>query len=129
MNRINVKTDKAPAAIGPYSQGVCISDFNTLFFLSGQIPINPATGELITGDPEAEAIQVMANIKAVLADRGMTVQDVVKTTIFLADMGDFGVVNKVYEAAMDGNLPARATVAVKTLPKSVSVEIEVLAAK
>lgn len=119
-----VSTDKAPAAIGPYSQGIII---NGLLFASGQIPINPATGEIEGTDIVAQAEQVMKNIGAVLNEAGTGYENVVKTTCFLADMGDFATFNEVY-ARYFTEKPARSCVAVKTLPKNVLCEVEVIAA-
>lgn len=119
-----VSTDKAPAAIGPYSQGILI---NGLLFASGQIPINPATGEIEGTDIVAQAEQVMKNIGAVLNEAGTGYENVVKTTCFLADMGDFATFNEVY-ARYFTEKPARSCVAVKTLPKNVLCEVEVIAA-
>lgn len=119
-----VYTDKAPAAIGPYSQAVILHD---MLFTSGQIPVDPATGE-VTGDTiEAQAEQVMKNLGAVLAEAGTGFENAVKTTCFLADMGDFAAFNEVY-AKYFVNKPARSCVAVKTLPKNVLCEVEVIAA-
>ena len=120
-----INTPNAPAPIGPYSQAV---QTGNMLFVSGQIPINPATGELVSDSIEAEAKQVMQNLEAVLTEAGVTFDNVVMTTIFLADMGDFAAVNAVYGTYFTADFPARATVAVKTLPKSVHVEISVIAA-
>jgi len=114
----------APAPIGPYSQAVKAGDW---LFASGQIAIDPATGQLVEGGVEAEARQVMKNIEAVLSAAGMSFKQVVKTSIFLASMDDFGKVNAIYGEHFDDTPPARETVAVKTLPKSVNVEISVTA--
>lgn len=119
-----IATDKAPAAIGPYSQAVRVGE---LLFCSGQIPLDPATGEVVAGDVSAQTVRVMENIAAVLAAAGRGFDDVVKTTIFLADMADFAAVNEVYGRCFTGHKPARSTVAVKGLPRGVSVEIEVIA--
>lgn len=119
-----VSTDKAPAAIGPYSQGIIV---NGLLFASGQIPINPATGEIEGTDIVTQAEQVMKNIGAVLNEAGTGYENVVKTTCFLADMGDFSTFNEVY-ARYFTEKPARSCVAVKTLPKNVLCEVEVIAA-
>lgn len=122
-NRIS--TDAAPGAIGPYSQAI---DTGSLVFISGQIPINPATGEIADGI-EAQTAQSLANVKAILATAGLTTDNVVKTTVFLADMNDFAAMNEVYAKTFTAPYPARSAVAVKTLPKNVSVEIEVIAAR
>ena len=119
-----IATNKAPAAIGPYSQGILA---NGMLFASGQIPIIPETGELQTGDIKAQAEQVMKNLAAVLEEAGTTFENAVKTTCFLADMGDFAAFNAVYGKYFTEK-PARSCVAVKTLPKNVLVEVEVIAA-
>lgn len=119
-----ISTDKAPAAIGPYSQGIIV---NGLLFASGQIAINPATGEIEGSDIVAQAEQVMKNIGALLDEAGTSYENVVKTTCFLADMGDFATFNEVY-ARYFTEKPARSCVAVKTLPKNVLCEVEVIAA-
>ncbi len=119
-------TEKAPAAIGPYSQAV---EVNGMVFLSGQIPVDPATGEFVPGGVTEQTIQVFENIKNVLAEAGLTTANIVKTTVFLADMGDFAVMNEVYASQFEGAFPARSAVAVKTLPKNGLVEIEVIAVK
>lgn len=118
-----ISTDKAPAAIGPYSQGILVGDF---LFSSGQIPINPATGEIIGEDISGQAEQVMKNIGAILTEAGTDYTQVVKTTCFLADMGDFATFNSVYETYFTEK-PARSCVAVKQLPKNVLCEVEVIA--
>lgn len=117
-----VTTDKAPAAIGPYSQGIIANGF---LFASGQIPINPATGEIEGADITAQADLVMKNVGEILKEAGITYEDVVKTTCFLADMADFGAFNAVYEKYFAGK-PARSCVAVKQLPKNVLCEVEVI---
>jgi 2-iminobutanoate/2-iminopropanoate deaminase len=119
-----INTPNAPAPIGPYSQAV---QTGNMLFVSGQIPINPATGEMVMDSIEAEATQVMQNLEAVLTEAGASFDNVVMTTIFLADMGDFAAVNAVYGTFFTADFPARATVAVKTLPKNVNVEISVIA--
>lgn len=118
-----VATDKAPAAIGPYSQGIIAG--NTLY-ASGQIPIDPATGDIKGSDILEQAEQVMKNIGAILTEAGYEYTDVVKTTCFLADMGDFAAFNGVYEKYFTEK-PARSCVAVKQLPKNVLCEVEVIA--
>lgn len=118
-----ISTNAAPGAIGPYSQAI---DTGSLVFISGQIPVNPATGEIPEGI-KAQAAQSLANVKAILAEAGLTVDNVVKTTVFLADMNDFAEMNAVYAEAFTAPFPARSAVAVKTLPKNVLVEIEVIA--
>jgi 2-iminobutanoate/2-iminopropanoate deaminase len=120
-------TEKAPAPIGPYSQAVLIG--NTLY-TSGQIPINPATGELVLDTIEAETEQVMQNLKAVLEAADMTFENVIKTTIFIMNMGDFAKINAVYGKYFDeATAPARETVQVATLPKNVNIEISMIAVK
>ena len=118
-----VSTDKAPAAIGPYSQGIIAGDF---LFASGQIPIDPADGEIKGGDITEQAEQVMKNVGAILTEAGTNYANVVKTTCFLADMADFAAFNGVYEKYFTEK-PARICVAVKQLPKSVLCEVEVVA--
>lgn len=126
MEIVRIQTDKAPEAIGPYSQAVTFGDF---IFASGQIPVDPATG-LIDGESAAEQAQrCFSNIRAVLAEAGSSLTKVVKATVFLADMNDFASVNAVYEKAFSEApvLPARSAVQVARLPKDVRVEIEVIA--
>ncbi len=118
-----VSTDKAPAAIGPYSQGIIAGN---LLFASGQIPIDPATGEISGNDITAQAQQVMQNVGAILKEAGTDYENVVKTTCFLADMEDFAAFNAVYEQYFTQK-PARSCVAVKQLPKAVLCEVEVTA--
>ena len=118
-----VYTDKAPAAIGPYSQAMIL---NGVLFTSGQIPVNPATGEINGDTIETQAEQVMKNLGEVLKEAGSCFEKAVKTTCFLADMGDFAKFNEVY-AKYFVNKPARSCVAVKTLPKNVLCEVEVIA--
>ena len=118
-----IATDKAPAAIGPYSQAMVVGN---MLFTSGQIPVVPETGELAGETIEAQAEQVMKNLSAVLAEAGSSFEKAVKTTCFLADMGDFAAFNEIY-AKYFVNKPARSCVAVKTLPKNVLCEVEVIA--
>lgn len=118
-------TDKAPAAIGPYSQAVL---HNGLLFTAGQIAIDPASGQIVAGDVVAQTEQVMRNLGAILANAGATWNDVVKTTVFLHDMSDFPAVNEVYARALGDARPARSTVQVSALPRNVLVEIEAIAA-
>jgi len=125
MKKETMATDKAPKAIGPYSQGVRARGY---VFLSGQIPLDPETGELVQGDIGAQTERVMDNIAAVLAAAGLGFVDVVKTTIYLTDLGNFAKVNEVYGKRFPANPPARSTVEVKGLPKGAEVEIEVIAA-
>ena len=119
-----IQTSNAPAAIGPYSQAKVVNGF---VFASGQIPLNPATGEVEGTTIEAQAEQVMKNVGAILKEAGVGFENVVKTTCFLAEMADFAVFNSVYEKYFTGK-PARSCVAVKQLPKNVLVEVEVIAA-
>ena len=118
-----VQTDRAPAAIGPYSQALVSGG---LVFTSGQIPLDPATGAVVEGGIEAQTEQVMKNLAAVLAEAGSGLEKAVKTTCFLADMNDFAAFNEVYARHFTGK-PARSCVAVRQLPKSVLVEVEVIA--
>lgn len=124
MRLESVSTDKAPAAIGPYSQAVKCGN---LLFCSGQIPLDPATGEVVAGDISVQAERVMMNIAAMLSAAGAGFDDVVKTTIYLIDMADFAAVNEVYGCSFPNHKPARSTVAVKSLPRAVMLEIEVIA--
>lgn len=121
-----VETAAAPAAIGPYSQAVWAGD---LLFCSGQIPLDPATGQLVEGDAATQAKQVLENVKAVLEAAGLGLENVVKTTIFLKDMNYFQTVNEVYASFFTPPFPARSTVEVARLPRDVKVEIEVVARK
>ena len=116
-----ISTAAAPAAIGPYSQAV---EKNGFLFTSGQIPINPETGGIVDGGIKEQTEQVFKNIKALLDEAGYGFENVLKTTVFLADMNDFAAMNEVYATKFDGAFPARSAVAVKTLPKNVLVEIE-----
>jgi 2-iminobutanoate/2-iminopropanoate deaminase len=116
-------TDKAPAAIGPYSQAVKCGN---LMFCSGQIPLDPATGEVVAGDITVQAERVMSNIAAVLSEAGAGFDDVIKTTVFLVDMADFAAFNEVYGRRFVNHKPARSTVAVKSLPRNVLLEIEII---
>lgn len=123
--KTQIATEKAPAAIGPYSQAI---DAGSFVFISGQIPVNPSTGEIPEGIT-AQTTQSLANVKAILAQAGLTVDNVVKTTVFLSDMANFVPMNEVYAQVFTAPFPARSAVAVKELPKQVLVEIEVIAAK
>ncbi len=118
-----VSTSNAPAAIGPYSQALDLGD---LVFVSGQIPVNPATG-LMADTVEEQAAQSLANIKAILAEAGLTMANVVKTVIFLADINDFAAVNQVYTQAFSEPYPARSCVQVAAIPKGAKLEIECIA--
>jgi 2-iminobutanoate/2-iminopropanoate deaminase len=123
--RTPIATDTAPKAIGPYSQAIAC---NGLLFLSGQIPLDPQTGQLVTGDIRIETARVMANLEAVLLEAGATFEDVLKTTIFLTDLADFAAVNEVYGKRFeDFAPPARSTVQVAALPRGARVEIEMIA--
>lgn len=118
-----IATDKAPAAIGPYSQAIQVGN---LLFCSGQIALDPVSGEVVAGGVREQAEQVMANISAVLSAAGAGFDDVVKSTIFLVDMNDFSVVNEVYGNCFPTHKPARSTVAVQGLPRGVLLEIEII---
>ena len=122
----SITAPQAPAAIGPYSHAIEAGPF---VFCSGQTPIDPATGQLAVGDIEVQTKQVFANITAVLAAAGCTLQHVVKSTVYLKDMGDFAKMNGVYEAAFGGHKPARTTIQAAKLPRDCIVEIEVIAHK
>jgi len=119
-----VSSEFAPPAIGPYSQAIRAG---SLLFLSGQIPLDPATGTMIDGDITAQTHQVFANLKAVLEAAGATFDDVVKTTVYLADMNEFAIVNGIYGTYFSSPAPARATVQVARLPKDCRVEIDLVA--
>ena len=120
-----ISTKKAPAAIGPYSQAIQIGN---LVYTSGQIPIDPSTGAFVEGGIKEQTRQSLTNIKAILEETGLSMSDVVKTTVFMADMNDFADMNAVYSDFFSEPYPARSAVAVKTLPKGALVEIEVVAA-
>ncbi|HCC52400.1 MAG TPA: reactive intermediate/imine deaminase [Porphyromonadaceae bacterium] len=119
-----IQTNQAPAAIGPYSQAIRKGNF---LFTSGQLGIDPATGDFVEGGVKEQTIQVFKNIKAILSEAGYTMADIVKTTVFLADMADFAAVNEIYALQFEGDFPARSAIAVKTLPKNGLVEIEIIA--
>jgi 2-iminobutanoate/2-iminopropanoate deaminase len=121
-----ISTDKAPAAIGPYSQAIEINGF---VFTSGVIPINPATGELVTGSIEAQADQAIKNLAALLQEAGTSTEKTIKTTVFIKDMNDFAKVNEVYAKYFTKDFPARSCVEVARLPKDVLIEIEAIAEK
>jgi 2-iminobutanoate/2-iminopropanoate deaminase len=120
-----IATTAAPGAIGPYSQAI---DAGAFVYASGQLPINPETGEMPEGIT-AQTAQSLANVKAILAEAGLSLANVVKTTVFLADMGDFAAMNSVYAENFAAPYPARSAVAVKTLPRNALVEIEVIAVR
>jgi len=124
MSKRVIQTEKGPRAIGPYSQAV---QAGNLLFLSGQIPIDPKTGELIKGDIPKQTQQVLENIKGILESQGIGMEDVVKVTIFLKDMGNFSQVNEVYATYFPSSPPARSTVEVAKLPRDVDIEIEAIA--
>lgn len=126
MEKKIIRTDNAPAPIGPYNQAV---QFGNMLFVSGQIAIDPKTGELYTGDIQTETRLVMENLQAILTEAGMDFSNVLKSSIFLMDMGQFAQVNEVYGSYFSENPPARETVQVAGLPKGVKVEISVVAAK
>lgn len=121
-----ISTPKAPAAIGPYSQAIQVGN---LIYTSGQIPIDPATGQLVEGGVKEQARQSLSNIQAILQEAGLTMTSVVKTTVFMVNMADFAEMNSVYAEFFTEPYPARSAVAVKTLPKNALVEIEVVAEK
>ena len=124
MKKQQISTTKAPAAIGPYSQAIRAGDF---VFCSGQIPLDPETGAMVQESIEAETHRVMKNLTAVLEAAQVTLRDVVKTTIFLTNMGDFATVNAVYQQYFETEPPARSTVQVAALPKGARVEVEAIA--
>ncbi len=119
-------TNNAPAAIGPYSQAIEVNGF---VFASGQIPINPATGEIVEGGIKEQTHQALTNASKIMEEAGLSLADVIKTTVFMADMNDFAAMNEVYATFFKEPFPARSAVAVKTLPKNVLVEVECIAAK
>ncbi len=126
MEKQIINTNQAPAPIGPYNQAVKAGN---ILYVSGQIPLDPATGEIVKSGITDEAHMVMKNLQAVLTEAGLTFDNIVKTTIFLTDMNDFPKVNDVYGSYFSGNYPARETVQVAALPKGVNVEISVIAHK
>lgn len=119
-------TDKAPAAIGPYSQAI---EVNGMVFASGQIPLDPATGNVVEGGIKEQTRQALTNAKAIMEAAGLSLANVVKTTVFMADMADFAAMNEVYATFFTEPYPARSAVAVKALPKGVLVEVECIAAR
>ncbi|QUH20511.1 RidA family protein [Alkaliphilus sp. B6464] len=119
-----INTDKAPAAIGPYSQGVRVDN---LLFISGQMPLDPNTMDIVPGTIKEQTARVIENLKAILEEAGLTLNNVVKTTVFIKDMNDFANINEVYASYFTENKPARACVEVARLPKDVGVEIEAIA--
>ena len=125
MNKV-INSNQAPAAIGPYSQAIQKGDF---LFVSGQLGIDPATGEFVEGGVKEQTVQVFKNIRAIISEAGYTMGNIVKATVFLADMADFATVNEVYASQFESAFPARSAIAVRTLPKNGLVEIEVIAIK
>ena len=125
MTKIIVATESAPKAIGPYSQAVA---FNGIVYCSGQIPLDPVTGQIVEGDVAVQTERVLENLKAVLEAAGSSLEKVLKTTVFLNDMGEFTKMNEVYGRYFNASLPARATVEVARLPRDVRVEIDAIAA-
>ncbi len=121
-----IVTSAAPAAIGPYSQAIEVNGF---VYASGQLPIDPATGAFPEGGVQEQTRQSLLNVKAILAEAGLTLANVVKTTVYLADMGDFAAMNEIYSQFFSQPFPARSAVAVKALPKGALVEVEVIAAR
>ncbi|MBR4925730.1 MAG: RidA family protein [Prevotella sp.] len=119
-----INTKSAPSAIGPYSQAIQVGN---LVYTSGQIPIDPSTGSFVEGGIKEQTRQSLSNVQAILREAGLTMNDVIKTTVFLADMNDFAEMNSVYAEFFSNPYPARSAVAVKTLPKGALVEIEVIA--
>lgn len=124
MGKQIISTEHAPAAVGPYSQGVLAGKF---LYTAGQIALDPATGKMVGGDVSAETSQVMKNLQAILGEAGFTLDDVVKTTVFLQDMDHFAQMNAVYGQFFEGDPPARSTVQVSRLPLGALVEIEAVA--
>jgi 2-iminobutanoate/2-iminopropanoate deaminase len=123
-----ITTTSAPAAIGPYSQAIALEGASRMVFLSGQIALDPATGQMVTGGIEGETKQVMRNIEALLKEIGATFENVAKTTIFLKDFGDFATVNQIYGGYFRSQPPARSTVEVARLPRDAKIEIECVVA-
>ncbi len=126
MEKKIINTNNAPAPIGPYNQAV---EYGNMLFISGQIPIDPKTGNLVEGDIKDETTQVMENLKAILTEAGLDFSNILKTTIFLMDMGQFPQVNEVYGKYFTTDAPARETVQVSGLPKGVKVEISMVAGR
>jgi 2-iminobutanoate/2-iminopropanoate deaminase len=119
-----IKPAKSPAAVGPYNHGVRLGD---LLFCAGQIPIEPATGNLVAGDIKVQTQRVLENVKAILEDQKLTFENVIKSTVFLTNLADFGGMNEVYSNYFTADFPARSTIQVAALPKGANVEIEVIA--
>jgi 2-iminobutanoate/2-iminopropanoate deaminase len=124
MKKRVIQTEKAPKAIGPYSQAI---QAGNLLFLSGQLPFDPVTGELVKGDIRQQTQRVLANLKGILESQNLCMEDVVKVTIFLKDMGNFSQVNEVYATYFPSSPPARSTVEVARLPRDADIEIEAIA--
>ena len=121
-----ISTNNAPAAIGPYSQAI---EVNGTLYASGQIPIDPATGDFVSGGIKEQTEQVFKNIKAILSEAGLTTSNIVKTTVLLSDIANFAAMNEVYATQFEGTFPARSAFAVRDLPKAALVEIEVIAVR
>ncbi len=126
MSRKIIKTDKAPAAAGPYSQGI---EFNGIIFTSGQLPMDPKSGKMIEGEIGEKTKLILNNIKAIIEAEGSSLENIIKCTIFLTDMGDFGKVNKAYGSFFQENPPARSCIEVRALPLGANIEIEAIACK
>jgi 2-iminobutanoate/2-iminopropanoate deaminase len=124
MTKTIIKPAKSPAAVGPYNHAVRVGD---LLFCAGQIPINPADGNLVAGDIKVQTERVLENVKAILEDQGLSFKNVVKSTVFMVNLADFAAMNEVYGKYFTGDFPARSTIQVAALPKAASVEIEVIA--
>ena len=124
VQKLVIKPSKSPAAVGPYNHAVRVGG---LLFSAGQIPLDPKTGNLVAGDIKVQTEQVLANIKAILEDQNLTFGNVVKTTVFMTNLGDFAAMNEVYAKYFTTDFPARSTVQVAALPKGANVEIEVIA--
>lgn len=124
LHKEEITTDKAPKAIGPYSQAVLVGGF---VYTSGQIPIDPTTGEIVNGDIKLQTERVLENLKNILEEAGSSLDNVIKTTVFIKNMDDFSAVNEVYQKYFTKNYPARSLVEVSGLPKNVGVEIEAVA--
>ena len=124
MNKTIIKPTASPAAVGPYNHAVRVGD---LLFCSGQIPLDPATGQLVSGDIKVQTERVLENVKTVLADQRLTFANVVKSTVFMTNLGDFAAMNEVYARYFSADFPARSTVQVAALPRGASGEIEVIA--
>lgn len=121
-----ISTKNAPAAIGPYSQA---TEAGGLLFISGQLPIDPATGNMAPAEIKAQTEAVLKNLEAIVRAEGLTLENIVKTTVFMADLGQFAAMNEIYSRFFPGNPPARATIEVKALPRAALVEIEAIAAR